>query len=223
MPELYKGKTNAVVNVSSGSVDNSDAIIDGSVVNVNTNVTKVASYKFYKCSNLQSFKGLNVTQLEASSFNECSNISDLDMPNLETINGINCFSSCESLESIDFPKLTTIGNYTFYYCTALKNVNLPNLINMGNAAFSNCTSLKNISLPKITTIKQQTFLNVKSLKITLSVNQVVTLENSNAFSKVIGNTTTVYVPSNLIESYKVATNWSTLYNDSKVRFSAITE
>lgn len=46
----------------------------------------------------------------------------------------------------------------------------------------------------------------------LNNSQVVTLENLNAFS---GITPTIYVPSNLVNSYKAANNWSSISNRIK--------
>ena len=83
------------------------------------------------------------------------------------------------------------------------------------SAFSGCTNLTTIDLPECTSIGDGAFASCVSLTtIILSGNQVVTLKNIRAFnnSAIANGTGYIYVPDNLVDSYKTATNWSTYAN-----------
>ena len=76
--------------------------------------------------------------------------------------------------------------------------------------FSNCTNLTTINLPKCTFINYNAFYNCTGLAtIILSNNQMVTLEYINTFnnSSIANGTGYIYVPDNLVNSYKTITNW----------------
>lgn len=146
----------------------------------------------------------------------------------------------ESLMAIDLPKCINVGIKAFYNCTSLENVNLPECINVDNFAFYNCKKLQNVNIPKCTIIKGSAFQYCNFKKIDL--NFVEKIESS-AFWKCtalecvkISNTETmcvladkdafqgtliesgngyIYVPDELIEQYKIATNWSVYANQIK--------
>ena len=106
------------------------------------------------------------------------------------------FDGCASLTTIDLPECTTIEYNAFTGCTSLTTVDLPKCTFIGNTAFAGCTNLTTIIL---------------------SNNQVVTLGNINAFnnSPIKNGIGYVYVPDNLVNSYKTATNWSSYANQIK--------
>ena len=90
------------------------------------------------------------------------------------------------------PSATTIGSQAFGECTSLVRVDLPSAIEINEYAFKNCQSM---------------------LYLILRANQVCVLSNTNAFSGCSiawsGSSSAIYVPDDLVESYKTATNWST--------------
>ena len=148
-------------------------------------------------------------------------LQSISLPNATEI-AMGAFSRLESLETINLPNVTTIGEGAFGGCTSLKTINLPNVVTVGYGTFESCEALESISLPNVTTIGEGAFESCEALEsITLGANQVCTI-GTYAFDD-IQNTITVYVPSNLIEQYKVATNWSTYYTNNRVNFVAITE
>jgi hypothetical protein len=79
---------------------------------------------------------------------------------------------------------------------------------IGSSAFQNCSQLTSVSFPAATSIKAYAFQSCSQLtKIVLgNTEQVATLSNTNA----IPSNAVIYVPDALVNSYKAATNWSTL-------------
>ena len=106
------------------------------------------------------------------------------------------FANCESLTTVNLPECTSIGISAFVYCSNLTTVNLPKCTYIDSWAFWYCTNLTTIIL---------------------SNNQVVTLEYISAFenSSIAHGTGYIYVPDNLVDSYKTATNWSNYANQFK--------
>lgn len=144
------------------------------------------------------------------------------------------------LKTVYLPKLETLAyNDSFVEgCTSLVDINIKNINDTGMASFRNCTSLKTIVLPKVTKLYTSAFQNDSSLEcvdalisdyigtsvfngctklntlIIRKTNSVATLQNINSFTNTPfasgGSGGRIYVPTALLESYKTATNWSTL-------------
>lgn len=100
------------------------------------------------------------------------------------------FFACSGLSSIDFPKVTSIAAYGFAGCAGLFAVDFPLVVSIGNQAFNNCTQL---------------------VSFTLRANQVCSLSHSNALNgtPIASGKGYIYVPDDLADDYKAATNWAT--------------
>ena len=94
-----------------------------------------------------------------------------------------------SIVSFYSSSATIIEDYIFSYCTSLTTVILSACISIGRDAFYGCDSLTSI---------------------TLSGSTVCTLENISVFehTPIKSGTGYIYVPANLVNTYKAATNWS---------------
>lgn len=114
-----------------------------------------------------------------------------------------------TIENINLPNVTKIGKYAFYLNRTIKSLNIPNAITLGERAFWYC-HVPFLDLPKVTTIDSCCFYYSQLQTLVLSSANVVTLADTDTFfQSPIGNGTGyIYVPNNLIEDYKVATNWS---------------
>ena len=69
-----------------------------------------------------------------------------------------------------------------------------------------------VILPKVTTFQSYAFYNCSKLAtIIIETNSVATLKNVNVFTNtpIANGIGYIYVPANLVESYKTASNWST--------------
>lgn len=139
-----------------------------------------------------------------------------------------CFESCYKLRSIKIPKnLTTIENNAFYFCTGLKNqsIILPDsLTTLGSSVFTG-SDIASIEIPKnVSSIRYSIVDYCDYLKAFIIRNStaIYDIYVSNAsypyFNKTPINDGNgyIYIPSNLIEQYKVATNWSTYANQFRV-------
>ena len=117
-----------------------------------------------------------------------------------------------SITEISSSSATSIGSYAFYSCSSLTTVDFPVATSIGTSAFQNCSSLTTANFPVATSIRTSAFQYCRSLKsLLLRNNKVCTLSNTSAFSStpISSGTGYIYVPSELIEQYKTANNWST--------------
>jgi hypothetical protein len=133
-------------------------------------------------------------------------ITSITIPSTVTIIGANCFSNNE-LEEIEIPNgVSTIG-IGFAGANKLTKV----IWNTGAAIPSNAFRMLATYPDKLNSI-QEFIINYED--------DVVQLSETNAFSANItsSNPMTVRVPVHLVEAYKMATNWSTLYADGRIIF-----
>lgn len=121
-----------------------------------------------------------------------------------------------ALVSANLPSVTSLGGYAFYQATGLVTAKLPKLTTVSTQVFYGCTNLKHADCGLLGNLPAQTFNACSALTelILRKSNSICTLSNVNAINNTpIGKGTGyVYVPSALIEEYKVATNWSTFVN-----------
>ena len=107
------------------------------------------------------------------------------------------FYNCSALTSADFPAATSIGSYAFYNCSVLTSADFPAATSIGSSAFYNCSVLTEV--------------------IIRTTSKVCTLSDKNAFTStpIASGTGYIYVPDDLVSSYKSATNWRTYANQIK--------
>lgn len=124
--------------------------------------------------------------------------------------------------------LTKIRNYAFYYHPSIERIFLPNLQHANyTAPFRNCSALKVVDIGVSSAIGSAAFPSCPLLKtiVIRRTDGVCSLLGINTFNSTPfasgGTGGTVYVPQALIESYKTATNWSTLYAAGTCNFVAL--
>jgi hypothetical protein len=106
---------------------------------------------------------------------------------------------------VDFPKAETIDNSAFGDTSSLKSVYFPSATTILDTAFmfSGVTYAK---FPKATYIGGGVFANTSLSTLILGDDDTTTVcQNDNA---AIPTSCNIYVPDALVDSYKVATNWS---------------
>ena len=117
-------------------------------------------------------------------------------PNV-TSTGVNVFYSRYALHTVIFLSLLSTSSNMIAYNSLLYRLDFPSVESISGGAFSGCSRLVTLILRKADT--------------------VCTLENVSAFSgtSIAKGTGFVYVPDDLVEQYKAATNWSTYASQIK--------
>lgn len=153
---------------------------------VDTEVTQLGQYAFYKNNIIQSVKLPNVTAVPNYAFQDCTELVTADLSGMMSV-GQYGFSGCSKLENIDLTNVTTLSNYAFQNCSSLKQVNLPDVGSIPRSCFTGCG-------------KAQWF------KIATNKTSVISLSRNDAFNNT--GRALIFVPDDLVSSYKSASNWS---------------
>lgn len=200
-----------------------DALIDGSITEVSSNVTKIKYYAFYEDKSLTSVNLPQAKFINGSAFYKCSALTSAVMPNVTSV-GMNNFYNCSSLPNIDMPSLSTLGSNTFGSCSKLQNINFPLLKKVDNNTFQDNYALTYAILPNISSVGSYSFNNCYSLiKLVVGINKTSTVTlYTPALNKcyhILGTVEAtynptgakdgyIYVPLSLVANYRSATNWS---------------
>jgi len=142
----------------------------------------------FQNSGLESFDLTGIMTIEGNAFRN-SKLTSIVIPNSITTLGDDCFSGCQSLTSI------TIGTGVTY---------------LGRNIFSMCPSLETLVIPSnVKSLSRDTLTDCKSLQwVRLESTTMVSLDNAGCFDKT--NNCIIYVPSDLVDTYKADSKWSSL-------------
>lgn len=177
-----------------------DYIKDDLVDYINQKLMQLGQYKFYYMPTIHNVK--------------CDAVINIEKYTLY---------SCPSLKHLYFPSVVSIGEYVFH-TLGCENLILPNLKTMGLACFVNTTTLKRLIIPKCISLSDHAcsttgiYLldagNTSLIPSSSTMPNLTILVLRNNVLTTLGNRSCIqsveeiYVPQDLIESYKVATNWS---------------
>lgn len=168
-------------------------------------------------NSLEEYSNEQVDEIVTGAFQGLTNLKRVHIPLLKALFG-NTFDGCTGLTSVDFPLVTMIYGYVFRGCTNLKTINFPLLGYTQVASFQNCKALTVADFQNLSQIGTLAFDGCTALTtFVLRVAKVCTLQNTAAFTKtpIANGTGFIYVPDDLVEQYKVATNWSTYASQIK--------
>lgn len=181
-----------------------DAIIEGTITEFKDNtLTEIGPYAFSGCTALTIVDLPKVATVSEATFNECAALESINLPKLTSYNGGYIFSNCETLKKISLPSLSVaIGHYLFYRCSNLQVVEFFHPLEFGGWN------------------TQQTFRDCKAL-VALVLRTTEDLCILGAYSSIsttpiASGTGYIYVPRDLVDSYKAATNWSTYADQFRV-------
>lgn len=163
-------------------------------------IREIGSNAFYSCTNLALTKlPNNLTYLGSSAFYECTNLALTELPSGLTSMVTNVFQNCKNITVKEIPKgITNLNGGVFRGCTSITEMTCLGGIGQISAyVFNGCTNLEKLVISNNTTVP--------------------TLQNTNALTgtKVASGTGYIYVPDDLVESFKTATNWSTYADQIK--------
>lgn len=198
-------------------------------------ITAIGNYTFQNCSSLSSIDiPENVVSVGQYAFKGCSSLTAVELPSSVTAIANYAFQNCSSLTSVDIPSnVTSVGQYAFSGCSSLSTIVLPTqMTSIPDGLFYNCSSLKSIVWPSsLQSIGARSFYGCvvsqdNSVASVIELPSTVTNIGSKAFCGVrhlimpspsaiviasdsfISGYTKLYVPSGMVEMYKVRTNWS---------------
>lgn len=165
--------------------------------------------------------------VSAFSYSGLTVLDDNSFPKY-TRNDKACFNN-SSLQTIKNTKLTWLQTGVFNSCTLLETACLPNVTAInGGAGFRYCTAITLLDC-KVTGFSGYELQNAANLTTMILrktgavcslANTTNCLQNTPVQGK-DGKTCTVYVPSDLVETYKTDTNWSYWYGLGYVSFVAL--
>ena len=212
------------------------------------NVTNMKNL-FNKCTNLQTIPQLNTSNVADmnSMFYDCDNLQTI--PQLNTGNVTNMsymFVGCENLQSLPQLNTSNVTNmkWMFSKCTNLQTI--PQLdtskVTEISYMFDNCENLQTIDITSLDGISSTDNINClcrfcySLTKLIVRNMTVIPPLNTNSFMYCYHFTGTayptynpgglkdgrIYVPDNMVETLKNATNWST-YADIIVPLSTLSE
>ena len=196
-----------IISVGDNAFQNCNNLISVSL----PQATSIGNYAFQECSKLTSINFPNATSIGNYAFQTCPKLTTINLPSATSI-GTSTFNNCSALTSINIPLATSIGSRAFYKCTSLTSINIPNITIINQSLFDFCKSLVKAEFSNVIQIESYAFRYCSALTtLILRANQVAILSSTDALSNSnigYGNGY-IYVPDNLVESYKTATNWST--------------
>ena len=183
--------------------------------------------KVYSGETTQVYDG-NITSLRVNALLPASSsytyITGIDFPNLIEIN-TSAFANQDKITSFNLPKLKTInGSSNFSVCTGYTEIKLPSLDTLlstgSQSVFQSNTSVKKIDLGNNQTSVSGQFggnmfrYNTNLKALILRWNNVIQISASTALrdTGIASGTGYIYVPSNLVNSYKSTIYWSTYPN-----------
>ena len=148
----------------------------------------------------------NVTELRGYAFYKCFALGEIRLENISKISGY-CFAEAEYLRTVSAPKVTSITGGAFNKTKNLKKLVLPSLVEIWPTVFDG-SGIETLDMlggqdSKIKCRFRWTGAVFKSLVIR-SNEGIASLESGVDFLP----TTSIYVPDELVEQYRAATNWS---------------
>ena len=215
-----KGFGDAVDAITGGGAGHQveDAILTRSIAGAYSNdrITAVGACAFLGCQALTAIDLPNVTQVKRNAFESCKSLQTINLPKVTEF-GKDVFVNSE-IQQADFPLVTTIGDRCFYMAKNLISANLPLVASLPIDSFRRST-IQTADFAAVTNINRTAFTDCTSLETliirTPSVCVISDISVALRGSKIASGTGYIYVPDNLVDSYKAATNWVALANQIK--------
>ena len=198
------------------------------------NATSLGGYSLAGCTALETALVPHVTTSGTYAFQNCTSLESISMPLLATVPNY-MFSGCSSLSSATLTGMTRINQYAFQNCKNLTSIDLDGVANIGNYAFSGsgigtleitdataigtylCQGMRTgiVDQYKTVNLAANRFNGANSLcHLILRSTTMCTLSATSALTgtAIAAGIGWIYVPTDLVATYKAASNWSTYAN-----------
>lgn len=210
----------AIAAITGCGADHSieDAIITRSISGTYSNdrITTIGVCAFLGCLNLAAIDLPNVTQIKRNAFETCTYLQTINLPKVTEFDR-DVFANT-AIQRADFPLVTTIGTGCFRRASKLISANLPLITALPADSFREST-IRTADFGAVTNINRTAFTDSTKFETliirTPSVCVISDISVALRGSKIAAGTGYIYVPDNLVDSYKAATNWVTLANQIK--------
>lgn len=162
------------------------------------------------------YSNADITSAKQEAFRYCSKLKKLDLPNLASVSNSMCWED-GMLAEVNLPAATVIGFAAFSSCTRLSGMlKLPKCITLNRSAFARC-DLHGVDMLGGGYLNPYCFDQNNDFTTLVIRNTTTITQMSTAPSNIFANVAnvTVYVPDNLLETYKKATNWSAIAGQIK--------
>lgn len=209
--------TNVVIPNSVTSIGDSaiNSCYNISIISIPNSVTSIGKTALGYCYSLTRVViPDSITSISDYLFYYCYILSSLTIPDSVTSVGEYAFAYCNAISSIVIPEgLTQIRPCTFQSCYSLARVVIPNSVtSIINYAFRYCYALPSIAMPSgLTKLSVETFDKCLGMAYYdfRQCKSIPTINSSSVFNE-IPSDCKIVVPDNLYNSWKSATNWSSL-------------
>lgn len=197
------------------------------------NATSIGEYAMAECSALQTALVPKLATSGIHAFDNCTSLESISMPQLATVSNY-MFAGCSALSSVSIPNATRINQYAFQNCKDLTSIDLNGVTNIGDYAFSgsgigtleitDATSLGTYLCQGQRTgiVDQHTTVNLASNRfnganslchlILRSTTMCTLTTNALTGTAIAAGIGWIYVPTDLVATYKAASNWSNYAN-----------
>lgn len=164
------------------------------------NADTLAQNSFHFAPSLVTINAEALQAIEMKALNYCYRLTTINAPNLNRLSTA-AINGCP-MEELYFPKLLNLGSQALSLLTNLKKVTFGDVC-VRSSSISDCNALETLDVKTSSSIFIPTTLS-KAL-IIRDITAVPTMENTVAELK---DTLNVYVPDDLVDAFKAATNWS---------------
>ena len=217
-----------------GTIGDSALYCNTTLTSVNfPNATSIGNSALAQCSALQTALVPKVATSGVYAFNKCTSLESISMPQLDVVSN-NMFRECSALSSVSIPNATRIDQYAFQNCKNLTSIDLNGVTNIGDNAFDG-TGIGVLVIPDAVILGgylcrgYRTGVVDQYKKVSLASSR---FKSANSLCHLILRSTTmcslttsalegtpiaagigwIYVPTDLVATYKTATNWSNYAN-----------
>ncbi len=194
-----------------GERETLDALIEDSLISLKDNRVRFLRPRalYYKKA-LESVDFPLATSIGDYAFQNCSSLSSASFDSCTRV-GSQAFQDNDSLETIDVHNATTVGAYAFNDAP-IRVLSLPNASSVGGHLITNFGAYV-VEFGNVSSISSYMFSNSYNVVgIILRSNTMVQLASASSVfngTPIENGNGWIYVPNDLVNTYKSATNWST--------------